>query len=225
MLCPVPCVLSLPARAGCERGTLATSGHHDGSYAACPVEGVVMVAADRWPIEADFDMQAVEPWDRQPDEPSKAYAAFRLFRDLTPSQRANVAAIAERAGVSERLCRQYAAEWQWRERADAWDDVCHRLEDAERLDAIRQMHAVHRRAGRVALTKAVAALNILSPENMTASQIARMLELGAKLERSTLIVSVEELQGLDIEEDEDEDDPWERIARALAPDDDGVADL
>jgi hypothetical protein len=46
--------------------------------------------------------------------------------------------------------------------------------------------------------------------------VARLLELGAKLERSTLIVSVEELQGLDVGES-DEEDPWERIARELDP--------
>jgi hypothetical protein len=172
---------------------------------------------DRWPIEADYDLHATQPWDRQPDEPATGYEAFRVFRDLTPSQRTNISAVADQAGMTGQECLALASAWQWRERAEAWDDVCHRIDDAERLDAIRQMHAVHRRAGRAALSKAVQALNNLSPEVMTPSQIARLLELGARLERSTLIVSVEELQGLDVEEVEDVDDPWERIARELDP--------
>src|SRR5262245_7837083 len=108
-----------------------------------------------------------QPWDRMHGEEAKAYGAFRLYRDLPPAQRSNVAAVAEQAGFSERRCRDLATEWQWRERADAWDDACHRVEDAERLDAIRAMHAIHRRAGRSALAKAVQALNLLNPEHMT----------------------------------------------------------
>src|SRR5215468_8034697 len=102
-------------------------------------------------------------WDRREGEPAKAYAAFRLYRDLPVPQRANVASVAEAAGFSERRCRGLATEWQWRERAEAWDDACHRTEDAERLEAIRQMHAVHRQTGRAALVKAAQALQLLSP--------------------------------------------------------------
>lgn len=80
------------------------------------------------------------------------------------------------------------------------------------------MHSVHQRAGRAAVLKAVQALSMLRPEEMAPSVIARLLELGAKLERSTLVVSVEELQGIDsTEADEDGDDPWERIAAELDP--------
>ncbi len=95
-------------------------------------------------------------------------------------------------------------------------DACHRIDDRERLEAIRSMHELHRKAGRAALSKAVQALTQLQPEHMPPSVIARLLELGAKLERSTLIVSVEELQGVDLV-DEEPDDPWERIARELDP--------
>jgi hypothetical protein len=176
-----------------------------------------MADVTEWPDVDDFDMHALQPWDRQPDEPSNGYAAFRLFRDLQPSARSNVATVGDSVGVGERQCRQWASDWHWRERAEAWDDACHRIEDQERLDAIRQMHSVHRRAGRAALSKAVQALSNMKAEDLTPSQAARLLELGARLERSTLIVSVEELQGLD-EPVEDEDDPWERIARELDPD-------
>ena len=167
------------------------------------------------PEVVDFDMENVAAWERQPHEPAKVHAAFRVFRDLAPAKRL-IAAVAEEVGVSARRCAEWANAWRWRERADAWDDACHRIEDAERLEAIRSMHSMHRRAGRAAIVKAVQALNVLEPKDIPASAVARLLELGAKLERSTLIVSVEELQG--IEEDEvDEVDPWERIAAELDP--------
>lgn len=155
------------------------------------------------------------PWERQPDEPTKAHNAFRIYRDL-PGHARDLVKVAEEVDLSVRRVRELAVEWQWRERTTAWDDACHRIEDQERLEAIRSMHTMHRRAGRAALTKAVQALSYLEPEAMPASAVARLLELGAKLERSTLVVSVEELQGVEVDDDESED-PWERIARELDP--------
>lgn len=168
-----------------------------------------------WPEAADYDLPEAQPWDRRAGEPPRAYAAFRIFRDLPPAQR-KLAAVADQVNGSERRARAWAAEWSWRERAEAWDDECHRTEDAERLDAIRAMHAVHRRAGRTAVTKAIEAMSLLEAEEMPPAMIARFLELGAKLERSTLLVSVEELQGVEVPET-DESDPWDRIARELDP--------
>lgn len=167
------------------------------------------------PEPHDFDLGDTAVWERQAGEPATPYAAFRIYRDLPAPQR-NLSAVATQVKLSDRRCRYWALTYNWRERAQAWDDACHRIEDQERLELIRQMHSLHRRAGRAALSKAVQALTLLQPEHMPASTIARLLELGAKLERSTLTVSVEELQG--IESDEDEvDDPWERIAAELDP--------
>jgi len=180
-----------------------------GSSSAGAVTSMVM-------IDTDFDLEESQPWDRLDGEPAKAYGAFRIYRDLPTVQR-RLPTVAERAGVSERQCRVLASKWEWRERADAWDEVIHRTEDRERLEALRQMHQLHRAAGRAAMSKALTALQMLEPASMTAGTIARMMELGAKLERSTLIVSVEELQGLELEDDDESEDPWDRIARELDP--------
>jgi hypothetical protein len=157
-----------------------------------------------------------EPWDRQASEPAKAYAAFRTFRDM-PSLKRSTTVIAGQIDLSERRVRALANKWDWFERAAAWDDACHQIEDQERLEAIRAMHALHRRAGRLAIAKAMAALNLLTPEAITQpTAIARLLEMGTRLERNTLLVSVEEMQGLEVIEEEGED-PWDRIARELDP--------
>lgn len=173
------------------------------------------MASAEWPDLSEFDLADVQPWDRQHGEKSKEYEAFRVYRDMPPLQR-SVPVVAERIGVGERRARQLAQRWRWHERADAWDDALHHVEDQERLEAIRAMHAVHRRAGRAAVMKAVQALSLLSPDEMKASDVVRMMALGARLERDTLLVSVEEMQGVE-EFAEDEDDPWERIARELDP--------
>ena len=168
------------------------------------------------PDPSEFDLPDQQTWDRQPGEPPKAYAAFRMYRDLAPTHR-KIETIAEQVDLSARRLRAVAVEWAWRERCADWDDACHRIDDRERLDAIRSMHSVHRRAGRAATMKALQALTMLEAETMPATVIARLLELGAKLERSTLIVSVEELQGIDLDTGDETEDPWERIARELDP--------
>ena len=160
-----------------------------------------------------IDVDQPPPWEREPGEPPKAYAAFRTFRDLPPASRALDQTITD---VSARQVRNWAQRYNWRERAEAWDDQCNRVEDAERLDAIRSMHADHRQAGAAGRLKAVEALQLLDAATIPPAVIVRLLDVSAKLERSTLIVSVEELQGLDFE-DEEAEDPWERIARELAP--------
>jgi hypothetical protein len=208
------CLPAVPARTGpADRSIGICEVHHP---AACTLAPVVSdTAAPGWPELHQFDLPA-QPWHRQFNEPTRAYGVFRMFRDLTPHQR-TIQAVCERSGFKERTCQNWALTWHWHERANAWDDACHAVEDQERLDAIRAMHAVHRRAGRAAVAKAVQALGILTPEQMPPSLIARLLELGAKLERQTLIVSVEELQGIEVEESDDTEDPWERIARELDP--------
>src|SRR5215831_977334 len=158
------------------------------------------------PIGVDFD--EVQPWDRMDDEPSKDYALFRAYRDLPVLQR-RLAKVAADNDISESQVRVLAKRWGWQDRVEAWDEVIHHAEDRERLEAIRQMHQVHRQAGRAALTKALQGLQQLNPNELTAGTIARLLELGAKLERSTLIVSVEELQGVEIE-DEETESAWDR---------------
>jgi hypothetical protein len=166
-----------------------------------------------WPETHDYDLDD-EPWNRRKGEPTRGYSAFRIYRDLPGHQRL-LTTVAEQVSVTDRQVRRWAAEWAWRDRTDAWDDACHRIEDHERLEAIRSMHALHRRVGRAAITKAAQALANLDPITLPPSVIARLLELGARLERSTLIVSVEELQGVD--QVEDGEDPWERIAAELDP--------
>jgi hypothetical protein len=154
------------------------------------------------------------PWDRRDREPSKAYEAFREYRDLGPLRQLSQVTLGH-----ERTVDTWSARWDWRARAVAWDDAVHRAEDRQRLEAIRGMAAAHAHAGRIAVEKALAALGMLGPDMLTAGEAARLLDLGTRLERSTLLVSVEELQGRVSQPLDGVDDPWGRVApcRATAP--------
>ena len=140
-----------------------------------------------------------------------AYAAFRAYREGGPLR--TLVAAAAAAGAGGRTVKRWSAAWDWPARAVAWDDEVHQLEDRRRLEQLRTMHDQHQRAGRAAIAKALAALQALDPIDIPAGAAARLLELGARLERDTLLVSVEQLQGAAAAAGAA--DPWEAIAREL----------
>lgn len=148
-------------------------------------------------------------WDRMDGETPRAYEAFRQYRDLGPLR-----TVDQMHGVAPTSAMRWCSRWDWPARAVAWDDEIHMESDRARLEAIRTMHDTHQRAGRAAMQAAIAALARLKPSDISAGAAAKLLELGARLERSTLLVSVEELQGISVGP-EPADDPWDRIAREL----------
>lgn len=151
------------------------------------------------------------PWDKRPGESSRAYEFYRRFRDLGPLRTFDPLVDPEHR-VTLNTIREWSQKHDWRDRALAWDDEVHRLEDQARLEALRGMHDRHQRAGRMAQSVAIQALSQVRAEDIPPYAAARLLELGARLERDTLVVSVEELQGRTPSVVED---PWDAVAREL----------
>ena len=147
-------------------------------------------------------------WDRRPDESAKAYSSFREYRDMGPLR-----SLGKMATTSRRNAEHWSARHAWVARASAWDDEQHMIEDRERLEALRSMHSNHRAAARAVQAYALTALQRLSIDEASSADVARLLDLGTRLERLTLSTSVEQLQtsnGMPV------DDPWSRIARELS---------
>jgi len=65
----------------------------------------------------------VLPWERQPREGERAYAAFLAYRDLGPGRTHE--ATRQRLGKSPGYLKpieRWSASWDWRRRAGAWED-------------------------------------------------------------------------------------------------------
>lgn len=156
-----------------------------------------------------MDDDARDPWDRRPGETSRSYAAFRRFRDLGPLRQLDML-----VDDSTKLgtVRNWSSTHDWRDRADAWDDATHRMQDARRLEDIRKMHDTHARMGRAVYSKAFEALMAVDSSEIPPYVAGRLLDVGTTLERDTLTVSVEDMQGVTPPPAED---PWETIAREL----------
>lgn len=152
---------------------------------------------------------ARNPWDRRPKEPARAFEAFERFCSLGPTRHVDDVA---RVPKLHAVVTGWAADFDWVDRAAAWDDEQHRLADAERIEAIRAMHARHVDMARDVVSIAYEALRAVPVDELPPAVAVRLFELGTKLERDTLTVSVEELQGI---EPPTADDPWAQVAREL----------
>jgi len=152
-----------------------------------------------------------DPWERLDGESSVAYAAFRLYRDDGSSRTAQ--GVRDRCGATEGTINKWSSRFSWRERALAWDDECTRVEDRQRLETIRKMYDQHRKVGRVAISKALLALQNLPADHIPAGAAARLLELGTRIERQTLATTPEDFFGVSTEPDVE--DAFAALAREL----------
>lgn len=136
-------------------------------------------------------MDAPAPWERQPGEPARAYAAFCIYRDLPPSER-SLRAVADRLyGVKPDAKRrrvpgqihQWSTRWRWVERAAAWDDEQDRRAREAQLRAVREMRERHIREAMALQQKALQRLQSMDLSELSPADTLRFIVEAAKLER------------------------------------------
>jgi hypothetical protein len=62
----------------------------------------------------------LKPWDLQPDETTKTFNAFTVYRDLGPQER-SLTATASTLNVERSQCGRWSSQFEWVRRAAAWD--------------------------------------------------------------------------------------------------------
>lgn len=78
------------------------------------------------------------PWERQPGESARAYAAARAYFELGPPR--SLRTVADILTKSTRHLERLSSQWQWVERAAAYDDHLRQIQDEAR-DAVIQTGA------------------------------------------------------------------------------------
>lgn len=66
-------------------------------------------------------MDDLQPWDRQPNESSKAYGAFVTYRDMGPER--SLEQVAHTLGKSTTIMSRWSAAHNWVSRSAAWDSM------------------------------------------------------------------------------------------------------
>jgi len=132
------------------------------------------------------------PWERQPGETVRAYAAFCVYRDLFPQERSLRRAAEElaktdpksrRAEAILRVLKAWSAKYRWVERVKAWDDEQDRLNRARQLREIQEMRERHANIAKHLQAKAYERLKRLDPDELEAPDVLRYFVEAARLER------------------------------------------
>lgn len=133
------------------------------------------------------------PWDRQPQESHKSFAAFTIYRDLGGDR--TYQEVAQKLHCSGANVRRWAAKSTWHSRAYEWD--CYQDQKAQEAQIRGRIRMAERHAetGMVMQSIASAEMDKLrkslediipgkQPRNLSAKEIVRFLEVGCKIERS-----------------------------------------
>lgn len=131
-----------------------------------------------------------EEWERQPFESMRAYSYFCLYRDAEPLER-SVKKVAQKVARSVRMMWDLSSKWDWLRRAEAYDLHMQRLKLAAQEKARLEMAERQAKEGTTLQNIAMGGLKNLLDEKgqvrkdveMTPSVIARLLEVGVKIER------------------------------------------
>lgn len=129
----------------------------------------------------------LDPWDRQSGEPSKAYAVFCVYRDLGVRRSLRLACkqfyLSDYTTYKLRYCQEWSRHWEWVRRVAAWDAHLDRESRIVQAESVREMNRRYANAARALLGKAVQGLQRIRPDEMDATEVARLMELANKIER------------------------------------------
>jgi len=132
------------------------------------------------------------PWERQPGESVRAYAAFCVYRDLPAGERSlrraaeiivQTSSKPRRASSVQRQLSDWSARWRWVERAAAWDEEQDRLRRARQARAVQEMAERHARQAVAYQEKALRRLMGMEPEELSPKEALMFFIEAAKLER------------------------------------------
>lgn len=130
-------------------------------------------------------VEAIEPWERQHRETAKAFAAFRVFRELPPEER-SLGRVAVVFGQSINNMERWAQMWGWHGRAAAFDRENDRIRRAAQVKAIEEMARRQAMTGVLMQSKGTKRIEKVTDddiEELSVWEAVRLIEAGSRLER------------------------------------------
>lgn len=127
------------------------------------------------------DEKTVELWERQPGEGTKPWEAFVIYRDMGTDRA--LRKVAKQLQKSITMIGRWSSDWKWQERVAAWDAEQDKLARADQVKEIAKMRKLQAQRGAKMQEKAMAALEQMEIEELSAADVVRLMTEGAKLER------------------------------------------
>jgi hypothetical protein len=104
-------------------------------------------------------VDGIQPWDRQPDESSRAYQAFLTYRDMGPGR--SVRAVARELGKSGTLIGKWSSDHDWVSRISSWESMPSRALATAYEDMAREIAEQHRNLATKLMAKMERNLDLL----------------------------------------------------------------
>ena len=157
------------------------------------------------------DQQDRELWEQQPGESGTLFAHFVFYRDMrypkvtrqvkdedgkikktttetvmdgtVPYEKRSLRKTAEALGMNKRTIANQSAKWDWVRRCEAYDAHVDRMNREANEAAIRKMKQDHALLAQQMIRKATRRLLTMPEEEITAAELARIVDVGVKVER------------------------------------------
>jgi hypothetical protein len=126
-----------------------------------------------------------EPWARQPEETSKAFAAFAVYRDLGPTR--SLAKVGRLLGRSTQGMERWSSVDGWVVRVAAWDNEQDRIRRVAANAEIATMAVRQAREGQLMQAKGIKKIADMTDEDiklLSIMEATRLVETGVKIERT-----------------------------------------
>lgn len=123
----------------------------------------------------------IEPWERQEGETARAFEAFCKYRDMGPDR--SLRKVVQALNKNLTTIAEWSSKYDWVKRVASWDAEQDRIARQQQLQDIKKMRKRHAALASTMLIKAATALQQLPPEEISASEISRMVDIASKLER------------------------------------------
>lgn len=140
---------------------------------------------------------SAEPWEQMTGETVQQYEKFCAYRDMryiAPSgtgdlprldftRERSIRGLARQLGLSRKTLEPLSARFQWVERCEAYDlYILRRLKEKGEAEILK-MHENHAAIAARMLKKAMRRLLTMQEEEIAASDMVRMVDVGVKIER------------------------------------------
>lgn len=157
------------------------------------------------------DQQDRELWEQQPGESGTLFAHFVFYRDMrypkvtrqvkdedgkikktttetvmdgtVPYEKRSLRKTAEALGMNKRTIANQSTKWDWVRRCEAYDAHVDRMNREANEAAIRKMKQEHALLAQQMIRKATRRLLTMPDDEISAAELARIVDVGVKVER------------------------------------------
>ena len=126
-------------------------------------------------------MAKLRAWDRRDDESTAVFEAFALYREMGPDR--STARVAQELGKSKTITDRWSGAPGGVERAKEWDRFTDTQAQNRVVAEIVEMRRRHAAVASLAIARALQKLQDVDPKDLRATDVAKLLDVGARVER------------------------------------------